>query len=143
MQTSTIHTLRQRGLGMVRVTAVLGGLVATSFFGTVAEARVPDGATGSQAEYCRGIQNEYDTLVQELALARSIEEQRRISRQIAHLQELWYHRCKPAFGNLAEFKLNPAVIQTTGTLTQADGGATPPPNVIVRSPLTNAVMRAD
>lgn len=149
MQATTTHqatnTLRTRALGLLRASIILGGVLAPVAFGGMgrAEARVPDNATGSQAEYCRGLQSEYDSLVQELAAARGSEEQRRISRQIAHLQEVWYHRCKPAFGFIEKSKIGPALVNTTGVLTQDDGGSPPPPNVIVRSPLSNAVLAAN
>jgi hypothetical protein len=99
---TTLATLRRRAIGLVQASLVLGGMVAAiAMGGGRAEARVPAGATGPEADFCRYYQNVYDILARDLAEARTVEEQRSIRRQIERVQNVWDYRCRAAFGSLS------------------------------------------
>jgi hypothetical protein len=118
-----LRTLRTRTFGLLRASLVLGGLMAPIALGGMgrAEARVPEGATGGQAAYCRHVQSLYDNLVRDLAMARTVEEQRSLKRQIERLQNVWAVHCRDPFGSISrDVVLVPEVLGAAGSLSQVE-----------------------
>jgi hypothetical protein len=122
MRATTSHQLQARGLRALHAALVLGGLIAATALGTPgsAEARVPPGATGAEAEFCRSYQNIYDNLVRELSLAVTPAERESLRRQIQRVQNVWDYRCKERFGLISrDVVLAGDVVAAPGVLTQA------------------------
>ncbi|HEY7270928.1 MAG TPA: hypothetical protein VH951_13975 [Dehalococcoidia bacterium] len=111
MAPTTLTILRRRAVGLVQASLVLGGMLgAIAVGGGHAEARVPAGATGPEADSCRYYQNIYDILARDLAEARTVEEQRSLRRQIERVQNVWDYNCKALFGSLSrDVVMAPAV----------------------------------